>query len=154
MTKQHYNVGDIVWIYGVGNSNKSIEGTIVHKFYIDQEGYDYDQDYYVISIPTEIGPLLEVRTWETISETKDGYVGSLRQALGNSQTDISANIKFMRTTGMAITEPRGDFEDDDPSPDIVNAAIESQINSTRTDTIYRPRPKSNRRYHSKRKQDK
>ena len=76
--KKQYSIGDTVWIYGV-SQGKSTEGKVVQTFAVDQEGWDPDMVHYVIAVPTEIEYLLEVRTWETISQTKDGHVGSLRE---------------------------------------------------------------------------
>jgi hypothetical protein len=137
-TKKSYKVGDTVWIYGVSKNNtKSTEGKIVQTFTIKQEGWSQNI-HYVIAIPTEIEYLLEVRTWETISQTKDGHVGSLREAFSNPD----ASHKVLSRTGMAIIssdeEPTGtdsildDFykideqmlEDEDPTPEQIHAAIE------------------------------
>lgn len=123
--KKKYNVGDTVWIYGVQRDNvKSTQGTVVKAFNIE----GYNEVHYVVEIPTEIEPLLEIRTWQTISQTKDGHVGSLREAF----SDPDASHKMLSRTGMAIIsldveEPEddtGSFAEDDISPEAIHAALE------------------------------
>lgn len=128
--KKKYNVGDAVWIYGIRRANdKSTQGTIVKSFNIE----GYNDMHYVISIPTEIEPLLEIRTWQTISQTKDGHVGSLRDAF----TNPDAAHRMLARTGMAfISDADEDYdgdghdgmgsfaEEDDVSPDAIHAALE------------------------------
>jgi hypothetical protein len=126
--KKKYNVGDTVWIYGVSRTNvKSTQGTVVKAFTIE----GYNELHYVVAIPTEIEPLLEIRTWQTISQTADGHVGSLREAF----EDPDAAHKMLARTGMAIIsidevgdghDGMGSFadEDDDISPEAIHAALE------------------------------
>lgn len=127
--KKKYNVGDVVWIYGVSRNNvKSTQGTVVKSFLIE----GYNDMHYVISIPTEIEPLLEIRTWQTISQTKDGHVGSLRESF----EDPDAAHRMLSRTGMAVISVDEEFtgdghdgmgsidEEDDISPDAIHAALE------------------------------
>ena len=126
--KKKYNVGDVVWIYGINRTNaKSTQGTVVKSFNIE----GYNDMHYVVSIPTEIEPLLEIRTWQTISQTADGHVGSLREAF----SDPDAAHKMLSRTGMAVISTDeefegnghdgiGSFEEDDVSPDAIHAALE------------------------------
>ena len=131
--KKRYNVGDVVWIYGVRRANdKSTQGTVIKSFNIE----GYNDMHYVVSIPTEIEPLLEIRTWQTISQTADGHVGSLREAFENPD----AAHKMLARTGMAIISTDEEFtgsghdgigstlddfyQDDDISPDAIHAALE------------------------------
>lgn len=122
--KKKYNVGDTVWIYGIQRDNvKSTQGTVVKAFTIE----GYNEVHYVVEIPTEIEPLLEIRTWQTISQTKDGHVGSLREAF----SDPDAAHKMLSRTGMAVIsldEEENDdtvsFAEDDISPDAIHAALE------------------------------
>jgi hypothetical protein len=127
--KKKYNIGDVVWIYGVRRANdKSTQGTVVKSFNIE----GYNDMHYVISIPTEIEPLLEIRTWQTISQTKDGHVGSLREAF----EDPDAAHRMMTRTGIAFISVDEEFtgdghdgmgsfaEEDDVSPDAIHAALE------------------------------
>ena len=126
--KKKYNVGDTVWIYGVSRTNvKSTQGTVVKAFTIE----GYNELHYVVEIPTEIEPLLEIRTWQTISQTKDGHVGSLRDAF----EDPDASHKMLARTGMAVVSEDEESsennemrlfsdEEDDISPEAIHAALE------------------------------
>lgn len=126
--KTKYNVGDTVWIYGVQRDNvKSTQGTVVKAFNIE----GYKDTHYVVEIPTEIEPLLEIRTWQTISQTADGHVGSLREAF----SDPDAAHRMLARTGMAIIsedeeftgdgyDGMGSFEEDNISPEAIHAALE------------------------------
>jgi hypothetical protein len=128
--KKKYNIGDTVWIYGITNA-KSTEGKIVQTFVIKQEGWSQNI-HYVIAIPTEIEYLLEVRTWETISQTKDGHVGSVREAF----SDPDAAHRMLARTGMAFLSADEEFtgdghdsmgsfaNEDDIDPDLIHAAME------------------------------
>ena len=142
IVKKKYNIGDTVWIYGITNG-KSTEGKIVQWFKVPVEGWDQNKVHYVVAIPTEIESLLEVRTWETISQTKDGHVGSLRDAF----TNPDAAHRMLARTGVAFIstdeESTGDGHDgmgstleefdryeehiadeDNISPDAIRAALE------------------------------
>jgi hypothetical protein len=133
--KKKYNVGDTVWIYGIQRDNvKSTQGTVVKAFTIE----GYNEVHYVVEIPTEIEPLLEIRTWQTISQTKDGHVGSLREAF----SDPDAAHRMLARTGVAfISDADEDYDgdghdgmgstlddfykdEDGPSPDAIHAALE------------------------------
>jgi len=132
--KKKYNVGDTVWIYGIQRDNvKSTQGTVVKAFTIE----GYNEVHYVVEIPTEIEPLLEIRTWQTISQTADGHVGSLREAF----SDPDAAHKMLSRTGMAVIslddEENDDtvsFAEDDISPDAIHAALEK----SRQDVTHSP----------------
>jgi len=141
--KKKYNIGDTVWIYGISKNNiKSTEGKIVQTFIIKQEGWSQNI-HYVIAIPTEIEYLLEVRTWETISQTRDGHVGSIREAF----SDPAAAHKMLARTGMTFISTDEEFtgdghdgmgttleefdryeehmaEEDDIDPELIHAAME------------------------------
>ncbi len=95
--KKKYKVSDKAWIYGIDHRfNVSKEATVVAVCNID--GYDYE--HYIMSIPTEIEPLLEIRSWHSISQTKDGHVGSIREAL----EDPSAAKKFLSRLGVGLID--------------------------------------------------
>ena len=129
--KKKYNVGDTVWIYGVSQTNvKSTQGTVVKAFTIE----GYNEVHYGVEIPTEIEPLLEIRTWQTISQTANGHVGSLREAF----SDPDAAHKMLSRTGMAVisedeesvNDNMGSFEEDDISPEAIHAALEKSQQSS------------------------
>jgi hypothetical protein len=114
--KQNYEVGDTVWIYGVSRiNNKITQGQVVKIFDLSDIGYN-NIEHYLISIPTEIEPLLEIRTWHTISEDQKGPVGSLR--------DIPNVASTMKSISRLGYEYDLDSDPDDPTPDQIRAALE------------------------------
>lgn len=97
--KTVYKVGDHAWVYGVASGagyNKPVKGTIVHTCEI--EGYSGTQ--YVIAIPTGIDDLLEIRTWESMSQDAKGPVGSLRQQLIN----MPGTQKMLSRVGLVLPD--------------------------------------------------
>jgi hypothetical protein len=156
--KKKYNIGDTVWIYGVRRANdKSTQGTVVKAFNIE----GYNDMHYVVSIPTEIEPLLEIRTWQTISQTKDGHVGSLREAFSNPD----AAHKMLARTGMAfISDADEDYdgdghdgmgsfadEEDDVSSDDIHAALEKSQKDSSHGPLNLKTENPKRRYFKKKK---
>ena len=155
--KKKYNVGDTVWIYGVTRDNiKSTQGTILKVFTIDYDGFN-KEPHYVIGIPTEIEMLLEIRTWHTISQTKDGHVGSIREAFSNPD----AAHKMLTRTGMAVisvdeelNEESDRFEehmaeDDEISPDAIHAALEKSQKDSEHGPLVTKTNKPRRPYYKK-----
>jgi hypothetical protein len=152
--KKKYNVGDVVWIYGINRTNaKSTQGAVVKSFAIE----GYNDIHYVVAIPTEIEPLLEIRTWQTISQTKDGHVGSLRESF----EDPDAAHRMLARTGMAIIsvdeeeteeDDTGRFAEDDISPEAIHAALEkSQQNSSHGPLNLKPENPKRRNFARKKK---
>jgi hypothetical protein len=159
--KKKYNVGDTAWIYGVQRDNdKSTQGTVVKSFNIE----GYNDMHYVVSIPTEIEPLLEIRTWQTISQTKDGHVGSLREAF----SDPDAAHRMLARTGVSfISDADEDYDgdghdgmgstlddfykEDDISPDAIHAALEKSQNNSNHTPLNLKDNKPKRRYFKKKK---
>ena len=155
--KKKYNVGDTVWIYGISQNNaKSTQGTVVKSFNIE----GYNDMHYVVSISTEIEPLLEIRTWQTISQSKDGHVGSLREAF----SDPEAAHRMLARTGMAVISEDEEFtgdgydgmgssndEDDDISPDAIHAALEKSKQDVSHGPLNLKDSKPKRRYFKKKK---
>ena len=168
--KKKYNVGDVVWIYGVRRANdKSTQGNVVKSFNIE----GYNDMHYVVSIPTEIEPLLEIRTWQTISQTKDGHVGSLRDAF----TNPDAAHRMLARTGMAfVSDADEDYdgdghdgmgsvslnkdfdrheehmaEDDNISPEAIHAALEKSKQDASHSPLNLKDPNPKRRYFKKKK---
>jgi hypothetical protein len=157
--KKRYAVGDTVWVYGINRlDNKSVQGTVIKVFTIDYGNYN-KEPHYLVEIPTEIEPLLEVRTWHTISQTKDGHVGGIRDAFSNAD----AAHKMLLRTGVAIistddeelNEESDRFEEpmaeeDEVSPDAIHAALEK----SQKDGEHGPlvtKDKTKRRYFKKKK---
>jgi hypothetical protein len=155
--KKKYAVGDTVWIYGINrDNNRSVQGIVIKVFTIDYGNYN-KEPHYLVEIPTEIEPLLEVRTWHTISQSKDGHVGSVREAFGDSD----ASHRMLARTGMAVistdeepdedsteTVHEDDMYDDGPSPEEIHAAM---LRSQQSGTVppMSPTKSSKRRYYKK-----
>ena len=100
--KKHYELGDTVWVYGISRTNtKPTKGTIVHSFILEYVGCSGDVQY-VISIPNEIEPLLEIRTWHNISQDQHGPVGAFRSVV--SRQNIDAVDKKLSQIGLVIDE--------------------------------------------------
>lgn len=118
--KKTYNIKDIVWIYGItrGNSKPTL-GTVVSKIDLSEEGYG-DEPHYIISIPTSIEDLLEIRTWETMSQDALGPVGSLRATIPQEHLESVQ----MKAGQLGLDSDLSDVEDyDDPTPDQIHAAM-------------------------------
>ena len=156
--KKKYNVGDTVWIYGVQrNNDKSTQGTIVKSFNIEGQ----NDMHYVVSIPTEIEPLLEIRTWQTISQTKDGHVGSLREAFSDPDAAhrmlARTGVKFVSDADEDYTgdghDDMGSFadEEDDVSADAIHAALEKSKQDVSHAPLNLKSEKPKRRYFKKKK---
>ena len=97
--KKKYKVGDTAWIYGVAAGpgyNRLTKGRIVHEMEID----GFADTHYVIAISNGIQDLLEVRTWEEISQDDKGPIGSFRELLMNQP----ATQKKLLRTGMRLPE--------------------------------------------------
>jgi hypothetical protein len=144
--KKSYEVGDDAWIYGINRSNvKPTKGKIIKVVSLNDAGYSTGP-HYIIEIPTYIEPILEIRTWENISQDEKGPVGSLRD-LGN----IESTIKFVSTVGFAFDDdPALDTDpEDDITPDQIHAALEkSQKDATHAPLNFKPES-TKRRYFKK-----
>ena len=109
--KKIYDLGDIVWIYGVSrDQNKPTKGRIVRIIGLEDWGYPDDQDFYVVEIQTSIEPIFEVRTWETISQDERGPVGAFRQAV--TAENIDAVDKKLSQIGLNVDG----YENINPEP--------------------------------------
>lgn len=128
--KKNYEIGDPVWIHGVGRSNKLTKGIVVKKINIEYKNYDTSRDHYVIAIDTHIEPIHEVREWETMSEDEHGPLGMFRDI----KEKIAETNKFLRQVGYHTDD---DNEDEIP-PEQINAVLD-KIEKSRTDTIFKPK---------------
>lgn len=135
--KKEYHLGDTVWIYGVGSNRKSTKGTVVKSFVIDYDGITDDVQY-VIAVPTEVEYLLEIRTWQTISQDEQGPVGALR----DFGKDLSATHKIAARTGYQYEHASSDEELDGPSADQIRAALEKSIGSVVHQPLVLKEPKA------------
>jgi len=123
--KKFYNLGESVWIHGIKFTNNHLtEGTVIKHFRIDYDGYDDEVIYFVVAIPSSIEPLLEIRTWETMSQDQNGPVGGLR----SRGTDIAVDKKVLSKAGLTLnhnTQQEFEFEEEiEPTPEQIHAAME------------------------------
>ena len=145
--KKNYNIGETVWIYGISsNKNKLTKGKVIEKIDLELAGYSKDQIFYIISVNTAIEPLLEIRTWETISQDDRGPVGGLREVHG--QFDIDGTNRVLSEFGYSYQAN----DQEDPSPDEIHAAIlKSQQESAHGPLILKESRPTRRRYFKKKK---
>lgn len=156
--KKSYSIGDAVWIYGISaNNNKLVEGKVIKKLDLSKEGYMADS-HYIVEIPSHIEPLLEIRTWETMSQDSKGPVGAFRK-IG----DLAASIKKSNQVGFAYDEDYDQYDfgdllkdlEDEVHPDQIHAALEkSQRDSEHLplDLKQQLQAKPKRRFYKKKKQ--
>lgn len=137
--KKTYSVGDTVWIYGIERSNKLSKGRVVKVFEIN----GYDGIHYVIAIPTHIEDLLEIRTWETMSQDEHGPIGMYREVM---DTFESTN-RLLRKTGYGLPE----HDDDEVSQEQILAAIEKSGQLAKHDPLVLKENKPRRRRFAKKK---
>lgn len=146
--KKSYKPNDIVWIYGVGGpQNKLTQGKIIKVLNLTDVGHSAGP-YYIVEIPTYIDSLLEIRTWESISQDNTGPVGAFR-SLG----DLTSTIKKSKQVGFSYDEIFSDTDElfDDIHPDTIHAALEKsqQDNSYKILTPRTDRPKRRSYYKKK-----
>jgi hypothetical protein len=140
--KKEYKVGDEAWIYGIGLSNKLTKGKIIKVVDLSNEGWTVGP-HYIIEIPTHIDPLLELRTWENMSQDDKGPVGAFRE-IGS----IVSTIKKVKSTGFTYDD---EYDEDDIDAEQIHAALEkSQMDMTHAPLNIKPE-KPKRRYFKKKK---
>jgi len=71
-----FEVGDQAWLHLDKHQGKLTQGTVVHKF---QLGEGAINTHYVVSIPTSVDPLLEVRCGYSLSDSPNADIGFWRR---------------------------------------------------------------------------
>lgn len=125
--KKQYEMKDSAWIH-LGNG-KLTKGTVIDIFDLEHAGYDKDLEFYIIEVPTEIEALLEVRTWETMSQDAKGPIGCYRvikeQSFSTQRYLGKVGIELPKVDLSQEEVVLSDDQDPlDPTPEEVNAAIE------------------------------
>lgn len=143
--KKFYNIGDDVWIFGITTENKITKGRVVASIDLSDKGYGFDP-HYVIEIPTHIEPLLELRTWHTMSQDENGPIGSFREIGGVSNSDN----KKMRQIGYIYAND-SHYDKDDPSPDQILAALEKSTDGLTHKPLHLKETKPKRKYYNRKK---
>ncbi len=140
--KKEYSPGDPVWIHGVTIKNNLTKGKVISSIDLKEQGYTDLQ--YIIEIPTGIDPLLEIRTWHTMSQDNKGPVGSLRE-LG----------EYLHSDNKKIKQLGYSFEsselEDDPTPDEIMAALEKSADGLIHKPLHIKENKPKRKYYPRKK---
>ena len=147
MIKKTYEIGDTVWIYGVSRTNTRLtEGKIILTFTPE----NYTETQYVISVPTTIEPLLEVRDWGTISQDSKGPTGTVREMLLAQETE--AIHKKMAQAGYEF-DPAivPEYDDLEPTPDKIHAALERGQKSTEHAPLVLKEARPKRKFYPRKK---
>lgn len=146
LIKKEYDVGDDVWIYGVSitNNNKITKGKVISILDLSNQGYA--ETHYVIAVPTEIEPLLEIRTWHNISQDEKGPVGMFREI----NTDLTPTFKKIIQLGVNSIETT--IDEEDPTPDEIMQALEKSTEGLTHKPLYiKDNSKPKRKFYNKRK---
>lgn len=127
--KTKYTVGDTVWIAGISrNSTRLTQGTVIRELDLSEKGFSDKQ--YIISIPSPVEPLLEIRNWQTISEDAHGPVGGFR---GLSEDMADSAAKLVNRVGLIADEYTIPSE---PAPDQLDLPFEE---TARKSSRFRPK---------------
>lgn len=143
--KKNYNIGDTVWIYGITAANKITKGRVIATVDLSDKGYGNDL-HYIIDVPSHIESLLEIRTWQTISQDENGPVGGIRDLGIITESDD----KKIRQTGY-IYSSDSHYDINDPSPDQIREALEKSTDGLTHKPLNIKEPKPKRRFYPKRK---
>jgi hypothetical protein len=153
--KKSYKNGDSVWVYGIArNNNKLHKGEVLHSFTLEHAGWN-NEPHYVIAIPNEIEPLLEVRTWHNISQDSKGPVGCFRHEIPKEEMD--SVDKKMSQLGLTIEEydrfeEHMSEDDEEVSPDAIHRAlIKSQTDASHAPLVYTENKPNRKRYQPRKK---
>jgi hypothetical protein len=154
IVKKKYNIGDSVWVYGISRSNNKLhQGEVIHSFNLEHAGWN-NEPYYVIAIPNEIEPLLEVRSWHNISQDANGPVGCFRHEV--PRDEMESVDKKLSQLGLTIeeydTSEEPTFDEDDISPDAIHKAlIKSQTDVAHAPLVYKENKNVRKRYQPRKK---
>lgn len=147
MIKTSYLINDPVWIHGIDPSNKLTYGKVIAL--VDLTYCGYNDIHYVIEIQTHIEPLLEIRTWHTMSQDKEGPIGSLRSL----SEGLAADNKKIRQTGYVYSEDTR-YDEHDPTTEEIMAALEKRVDDLKHKPLQiKDTPKKKKYYPRKKKHE-
>lgn len=142
--KKHYEINDPAWIHGITRDNKLCKGTVVKKFKMDSDDWDKSLEYYVVAIPSHIEYLLEIRSWESMSQDEKGPIGMYRDLRSKPVVD-----RFLKRHGYTSVELMDDME---PTEEQIIAALEkSRKVNEHEPLILKPAGTRRRRFNKKKK---
>jgi hypothetical protein len=123
--KKEYNIKDTVWIH-IGERTLT-QGRIVDIFDLThlEEG-PYEDELYVVEIPTGIDNTYEVRTYEQLSPDATGPIALFR---GGEHKEAN---RLMKKVGMPLPEGAMEYE---PTPDEIHAALQRSQDSIKHDPL-------------------
>jgi hypothetical protein len=115
--KKQYEINDKAWIH-LGGPRLS-EGKVIDIFDLEHAGYSKDQEFYIIELQTGIDPILEVRSWEQMSQDAKGPIGAYRRLRDEIETK-----KALGKVGIQLPIEVDTSDPLDPTPEEIHAAIE------------------------------
>jgi hypothetical protein len=98
--KKEYNIKDTVWIH---NGDRTLdEGRVVEIIDLAHlnEGYDPNKELYVIELKSGDQNIYEVRTWEQISDTKEGPVNLYKKITSS----VNEARSFLKRVGILLPD--------------------------------------------------
>lgn len=139
--KKEYAAGDVVWIHGVDHKhNKLTQGTVIKV--LDLSDIGHHGIHYIVEIPTHIEPLLEIRTWENISQDEIGPIGGFREF-----KELIPTLKKIKTVGFEYSLDKSIDLDYEPSSEEIHAALEKSKLSVIHQPLNMKDAKPKRRYY-------
>ncbi|NBP00379.1 MAG: hypothetical protein EBU90_09690 [Proteobacteria bacterium] len=139
--KKVYEVGDSAWVHGIRSDNKLVKGQVIKKLDLTNEGFS--EPYYIISIPTHIEPLLEIRQWENLSQDERGPIGMYRDLRNKMETD-----KLLSKMGYISGES---FDEEEPTPEQIHAALEKSQRTNKHAPLLIKTEKPKKRFYPRKK---
>lgn len=141
-TKKEYSIGDDAWIHGIDRrNNKLVRGKIIHQVEIP----NFSGIHYIVAVSTPIEPILELRTWESISQDEFGPIGLFRDI---DRDAMIAATKFVSKVGFEFSD---DDEFDEPTAEQIAAAIEKSTKLAEHPPLNLKENKPKRRFYSRKK---
>ena len=131
--KKEYKIKDKVWIH-LGERNL-VEGRVVEIIDLEHlnEGYNRDNELYIIEIPTHIEPVYEVRNFAMISSDAKGPSNAFKVL------DPFKVNRFTKKVGMVVP-----VDLNEPTPEQIHAAMERAERAKNQPFNTSPRPAGKR----------
>lgn len=89
MSEPALKEGQVVWIHNGGKGNPLIRGTVIKEIQLPR----YSCMHYIIEIPTEVEPILEIRSYDTVSLKPDGPL-NMWVRLRKTRDRIVKNVRY------------------------------------------------------------
>lgn len=142
-TKKEYSIGDDAWIHGIDRrNNRLVKGKIIHQVEIP----NFSGIHYIVAVSSPIEPILELRTWESISQDEFGPIGLFRDTDRESMIAVK---KFVTKVGFEYADDDDEF--DEPTAEQIAAAIEKSTKLAEHPPLNLKENKPKRRFYSRKK---